>query len=304
MKKAVVTGASGFIGTYLVKELSENGYKILAVVRPHTINKNRIQNIKNVKIVECDLFNLEKLLDSENEQYDVFFHMGWAGVSGKDHVDYKIQIDNVKAALTALSVAKALGCKRFVGAGSLHELECKKEMEQNTEVKNQGNAYKIAKLTAHYYCKLKASAIGIDFLWPLLTNAYGVGETSGRLLNTIIRKLLQNQEPELTKGDQLYNFIYITDAVRAYRLISEKGISYQKYIIGSEDIRPLKDFLSEIQKSVNPNVPLGFGKYQFSGVHLNKNDLYCENLFKETGFKTEVPFEKGIIETTKWIKNL
>lgn len=302
LKKAVVTGASGFIGSYLVKELSENGYHVLAVVRPATVNKSRIQNIDHVKIVECDLFHLQQLLSSENEQYDFFFHMGWVGVSGKEHSDYKIQMDNIQAALIAMDVAKALGCKRFIGAGSLHELECKIEMEQNIEVKNQGNAYKIAKLAAHYYCKLKASAIGIDFLWPLLTNTYGVGETSARLLNSVIRELLQGKEPELTKGDQLYNFIYVSDAARAYRLIAEKGTSYQKYIIGSEDVHPLKDFLTEIQMIVNPNVPLGFGKHQFSGVYLKESDLYCENLF-QIGFQTKVPFKKGIIETTKWISD-
>lgn len=303
MKKAVVTGASGFVGSHLVKELVNNSYEVLAVVRPNTKNLGRIENTPNVTIVECELLELEKLKKIDNESYDYFFHLGWAGVSGLGMADYELQICNVKASIKAIEAAKIMGCKRFIGAGSLHEAECQKELVLPLEVTNQGNAYKIAKLAAHYYCKLRASALQIEFIWPILTNAYGSGENSGRFINYFIQTLLKNQEPELTKADQLYNFIYITDAVRAFRMIAEKGISFQSYIIGTEDVRPLKEFLLEAQNLINSAVPLGFGKKTFSGVYLDKKDLYCDRLFQEIGFRTEVPFWRGIEKTVKWLEH-
>ncbi len=301
MKKAIVTGASGFIGSYLVKELVENNYEVLAIVRENTSNMNRLKDFSNIEIVNCNLDNLNIINETTNKTYDYFFHFAWDGVSGDMQTDYDLQVSNISNTLLALDVAKKLGCKRFIAAGSIQEIECTKEMAEEKEVSNQGNAYKISKMTAHYYSKLKASKVGIDFLWPLLTNTYGPGEVSSRLINTIIRKLIDGKEPALTKADQLYDFIYITDAARAYRYIAERGISYKNYIIGSGRAIPLKEYLLELKEIVNPNINLGFGKYEYNGIYLSKDDLSTVQLSKDTEFKTEISFTDGIQRTMKWI---
>lgn len=302
MKTAVVTGASGFVGSYLVKDLAANGYRVFAVVRPGTRNLGRLDGVDSVNIVECSLQDIGRLPERIFDSADYFFHMAWAGVSGRDQSDYEVQLRNIRAALDAMDAAKKIGCVRFIGAGSVHELECRKELEQCAEVKNQGNIYKTAKLAAHYYCKLKASAIGIDFLWPRLTNAYGAGEFSVRLVNSVIRKLLQKEEPALTKADQLYDFIYVSDAAKAFRLIAEKGASYENYIIGSGNVRPLKEYLEELRDTVAPGAVLGFGKHPYTGVYLDRSELYSESLSRDTGFQIEIPFEKGIRLTAEWIR--
>ena len=77
-------------------------------------------------------------------------------------------------------------------------------------------------------------------------------------------------------------------------MIAERGVAYHNYVIGGEEIKPLKEFLLEVQQIVNPNVPLGFGKYRFQGVCLAEEDFSTESLRKETGFQTHVKFEEGI----------
>lgn len=301
MKTAVVTGASGFVGSYLVKELVANDYHVYAMVRPGTLNSNRLEGVKSLTLVPCDLKNLESLPKYISGSTDYFFHLAWCGVSGTDQSNYEIQLDNVHASLLAMDVAKQLGCTRFVGAGSIAEFECKKELEQCTEIRNQSNSYKVAKLAAHYYCKLKASSIGMDFLWPHLTNAYGAGEFSARLVNSVIRKLLRGEEPILTKADQLYDFIYVTDAARAFRLVAEKGISYQRYIIGSGKVQLLRNYLEELRDVVSPDASLGFNKHPYTGVYLDQKELFSETLYRDTGFLTDVSFGEGIRLTTQSI---
>lgn len=77
-------------------------------------------------------------------------------------------------------------------------------MELSGPVDNLVNYYKSSKLAAHYYCKLRASELGMDFLWPRLTNTYGEGERSGRLISSVLQKLLRGESPALTDGTQLY----------------------------------------------------------------------------------------------------
>lgn len=304
MKKAIITGASGFIGYALLKELLQNDYEVLAVVHTEAgVEKIRYLNNQWVYPVLCELSNYDPLLQSASGSYDIFFHMAWEGVSGGKSKDAFIQNKNIYGAVQAVRIAQKLNCKRFLGAGSLHEIECIKEMEQQNKSLNLGNYYKIAKLIAHYYCKLEVSQGNMDFLWPRLTNAYGAGEKSVRLINSFIRKLLLGESPEVTEATQLYNFIYITDAARAYRLIAERGRSYANYILGSEEVRPLRDYLIQIKDLVNPSIPIGFGRHPYKGIYLEKSDLYCSPFFSDTGFKTEISFVKGILLAMEYIKS-
>jgi nucleoside-diphosphate-sugar epimerase len=303
MKRAIVSGATGFIGSYLVKELLDNNYDVLAIVREDSKNAGRLDANPKLKVIKCNLNELSNLNLQEEMPYDYFFHMAWDGVSGEVQTDYNLQMSNINAALSAMDVAKSMCCKRFIGAGSIHEIECNKELSGDKEVVFQGHSYKIAKLAAHYYCKLYASKIGMDFLWPLLTNTFGAGEVSPRLINTIIRRILEGTEPALTQCDQLYDFIYITDAARAYRLIAEQGISYKNYIIGSGKVVPLKEYITELRDTVNPDIPLGFGKHPYNGIYLNKEELYNDQLLNDTGFQIEVSFEQGIRKTMDSIIN-
>ena len=302
MKRAIVTGASGFIGLHLVRELLDHDYEVLAAVHSEVgAEKLRGLHEPNVYPVICDISDYKPLYEAASGTYDVFFHMAWTGVSGDANRDVSVQMNNVSGAVQAVETAKALHCKRFLGAGSIHETECMKEMEATGTVSNLANYYKTSKLAAHYYCKLRAKELGIEFLWPRLTNTYGVGERSGRLINSVIQKLLRGESPALTEATQLYNFIYITDAAAAYRLLAEKGTSFQNYILGSEEVRPLKEYLLTVQAVVAPGVEMGFGRHPYHGVYLSESELYTSALFEETGFHTGVSFHEGIEKTRDFL---
>lgn len=302
MKRAIVTGAAGFIGSHLVQELLCHDYEVLAVVHTEqSAEKMRAQGKPNLRLAVCDIPNFENLYKTAYGTYDVFFHMAWTGAS-ESRSDVSLQMRNIEGAVRAVETAKDLKCKRFLGAGSIHELECMKEMELPGATANYANIYKTSKLAAHYYCKLKAAQYGIDFLWPRLTNSYGVGERPGRLISSVIQQLLRGESPALTEGIQLYNFIYITDAAAAYRLIGEKGDAFQEYVLGSDEVRPLKDYLMTVGKIVNEHVDLGFGKYPFRGVCLTEAALISKELFDDTGFSPAVAFDDGIRMTADWLR--
>lgn len=303
MKRAIVTGANGFVGSYLVEELLQNHYEVLAVIPPESkLSKLSELGRNGLNFAICNFPDFKDLYGKASGIYDVFFHLAWGGVSGKNSKIFSAQMDNIQNSILAVKTAKKLCCKRFIGAGSIQEIECIKEFEETKPITNLGNYYKISKLAAHYYCKLEAEQQGIDFLWPRLTNTYGVGELSSRLINDTIRKLLQGESPKFTRATQLYNFIYVTDVARAYRLIAENGNSNTHYILGSEDVRPLRDYLFTIQSIVNPKVQLNFGGH--AGISLSASNLYDKRFFETTGFQTNVSFEEGIAATKEFLWRL
>ena len=161
--------------------------------------------------------------------------------------------------------------------------------------------YGAGKTATHLMAQPLAAALGIDLLWTEITNTYGPGETSPRLVNTTIRKCIQGIIPEFTSGTQNYDFIYIDDLARAYYLIGKYGKPFNRYLIGSSTARPLKEFMIEMQKAISPDVEFNFGNIPFTGVNIPLEYFDASKTTKDTGFKAEISFAEGCKRTKQWI---
>lgn len=303
MKNAIVTGASGFVGRWLVRELLNQKIKVYAVVRPDSTNLKYLPIQEGLKIICCEAENYQQLPRLVGKVEDsCFFHLAWQGVAGPDRSSLPIQLDNVKVAVEAVKAAKAIGCTSFLGLGSIMELEAHEAALAEGIKLGSNYLYGEAKHFAHLATKAKSAELGLNYFWPRLTNAYGEYEYSARFINTTMRKLLKREPLEFTAGTQLYDFIYIGDAVKALRLIAEKGSSYSSYLIGSGKVKPLKSWVEQLGQTLAPDQPLFFGNIPYSGVLLEPQVFSTEALVAATGFKPEVSFEEGLIRTMNWLK--
>lgn len=300
MKIAVVTGANGFVGSAVVKELLSNNYKVYAVVRNN--HSDRLSDLDNVEIVNCELSDIDRLPGQITEKCDVFYHFAWSGSAGKDRANTRLQLDNVQWSVESIRAAKKLGCSRFVFAGSIVEKECLAAAYTGGNRPGLGYIYGGGKVAAHILCSSVAAAEGIDLLWGEITNAYGVGEVSPRLVNSTIRKCIAGVSPEFTAGTQNYDFVYIDDVARAFRLIGENGKPFTSYVIGSSAAKPLKEFLIEMKDAIAPELPFKFGDVPFTGIDLPLSDFDCRKTEEDTGFKAGISFAEGCRRTFEWWK--
>lgn len=301
MKKALVTGANGFIGSALVRELSENGVKVLALDR-----KGFNENISSkAAFLAFDLSRLSDVTEYLKEwQPDTYFHLGWFGMNGDTRGDISVQLKNVEWTLNALRQAKEIGCKRFVCAGSIMEYETFNAVMHQKNRPGRGFVYGAAKLAAHSLCSIEAAELDIDLIWAEITNAYGVGEISPRLINSTIRKIINNEPLRFTVGMQNYDFVYIDDVARAFRLIGENGNPFCHYLIGSSNAKPLREFILEIKETIAPDREFIFGEVPFTGVNMPISNFDCSVTERDTGFKAEISFADGINKTMEWLKKL
>lgn len=300
MKTAVVTGANGFVGSAVVNELLSNNYKVYAVVRNN--HADRLSDLDNVEIVNCELSDIDRLPGQITEKCDVFYHFAWSGSAGKDRANTRLQLDNVQWSVESIRAAKKLGCSRFVFAGSIVEKECLAAAYTEGNRPGLGYIYGGGKVAAHILCSSVAAAEGIDLLWGEITNAYGVGEVSPRLVNSTIRKCIAGVSPEFTAGTQNYDFVYIDDVARAFRLIGENGKPFTSYVIGSSAAKPLKEFLIEMKDAIAPELPFKFGDVPFTGIDLPLSDFDCRKTEEDTGFKAGISFAEGCRRTFEWWK--
>ncbi len=298
MKKAIVTGANGFVGSALTRELISNGIEVIALDR-EGCDKNIPEGARFVPHELSESAKLpEIILDRD---IDVFYHLAWAGSAGSARADTALQLDNVQWTVDCLRAAKEMDCEKFVCAGSIMEYETISAAYKQGNKPGLGYIYGSGKLAAHTMCMSIAADIGIDLVWAKITNAYGAGELSPRFINTTIRKIMNNEPLKFTSGTQNYDFVYIDDVARAFRLIGENGKPFHHYLIGSSNAKPLRKFILEIKEILAPDKEFVFGDVPFTGVNIPIEEFDCSLTEKDTGFKAEVSFAEGIRRTAVYI---
>jgi nucleoside-diphosphate-sugar epimerase len=303
MEHAIVTGATGFIGRWLISGLLNRGISVTAVIRPNSKHLALLPVDNRLTIVECPMSEYKTLQNFiPKRDRCVFYHLAWAGVSGPERVNLPIQLSNIEAAVQSVTVASQLGCIAYVGLGSIMEIEAVSATNTDEARPGMGYLYGDAKHFAHLATKAQAAKMNLSHLWPMLTNAYGEYEYSARFINSTLRKMLRNEPLEFTAGTQNYDFIHVEDVARALIAIGQKGKPFHSYIIGSGKAAPLRSFIEEMGRSLAPEQPLLFGNVPYTGVQLSREVFSIKSLQKDTEFTPQISFEDGIKRTMNWLR--
>lgn len=306
-KKAVITGADGFIGAATTNYFIEQGWQVLAIdLAPEP---KRLSSQPGLTYVSWDMLNddwslLEPFFPTQgSDRYDCFIHFAWSGSAGELRKDLTHQMRNVRAMENCVELAKHLGCKTFVGAGSLMEYEVAAASHNNCALTST-NYYGLAKLNAHYFAKHLVAQTDMKFVWGIITNVYGPGETAPRFINTTLRKLLNGETLEFnSSGLQNYDFVYIDDAARAFYGMGLYGEDNREYVLGSGSVRPLYQFVIDMTKITNISVPIHFDLGNRVDCELDTKVFSTFELETGTGWRPLYSFEEGIKRTMEWLKN-
>lgn len=225
MKNVIITGADGFVGSYTVKHFLNEGKTVLALYSGPSAR--RLEEHPNLKYMQCDISDTKDMLDGiEKGVYDTFIHFAWAGSAGDARFDYKLQMQNALNTVECMKAAKELGCARFVCAGSIMEYEVEATIHAQGSKPGMGYIYGMGKHIAHCMCKAVAVNSGIELVWSMITNTYGVGEFSPRFVNSTLRKIINGEPLQFTAATQNYDFVYVTDVAKAFYLVADKGKPY------------------------------------------------------------------------------
>ena len=300
MENVIVTGANGFIGKTLVNALLEKGYHVVALdIRFDDVLEDD-ERVTCVSVMNKEVATLAD--EIPHQEYRCFFYLAWAGTSGPARADYAVQLNNVKLACDYIKLCGEIGCKRVVYASSINEMETYEYLQSDDIEPAGGYIYGTGKLAAHLMGETVAKINGIEFIPVIITNIYGVGEKSARMIYTSINKLVHKEHCSFTAGYQTYDFIYITDAINSIIAVAEKGKAFNRYYIGSGEPKPLREFLLEMRDIVDPEAELGLGDIPFKGVDISYDQFDLKKVELDTGYRNEVPFAEGIRMTAEYVR--
>ena len=303
MKKVIITGATGFIGCALAKELLRQGCTVYGVGR----SKDKLTALLSGSnfipvVVELSQYQqLSELIPADS--YDAFYHFAWNGVFGDAFKDYTLQLSNANTCCEALMHAKKIGCKRFVMAGTYNEFEVENFIKSEVFAPRFTCIYSSSKMVAELICKTLAFQHGIEYSAGLICMAYGEQNPSNMIANIVLRQLNQGIEPKLIDGNNFYDMIYIDDIVRAFIAIGEKGKDCKSYYVGHRKLKTFRELFSEIRDIVSPNIQLQFGAYQDT-ANMDYSLIDLDALYRDTGFECTADFKESILKTAQWLKSI
>ena len=265
MKKAIVTGATGFLGFVLTKELIQNGIYVYALCRKDSKRLSRLDGLEKVKIIEADFSKIEDVKGLS--EADIFYHLAWEGERNSFEEQYK----NVDISISCLRLAAKLSCKRFVCTGSQAEYGNTSELITEETPLKPTTAYGACKVAAYYLTADLAKRLGIEHTWVRVFSVFGPNDNPNTLIMTLIRSLTSEGETKLnTDGTHIWNYLYEDDAARALRLLGQSEGSNTVYNVASRDNKPLKEYVEIIRKSVNSNFVVYYGS-EDCNINLNVN---------------------------------
>jgi UDP-glucose 4-epimerase len=214
--KALVTGAGGFVGANLMRELLRAGHEAVAVVRPGRVPW-RLETLgAEFAMRPTDLRDPEAVRRSILQtRPEVVFHLAAHGAySWQQDFDEMLAV-NVRATQALLLGAREVGA-RLVNAGSSSEYGYKDHAPSETESLEPNSLYAVTKAAASHLCRLAAAAHGQPAITLRLYSVYGRWEEPGRLMPTLAERALAGRLPALVDPEVARDFVWVQDACDAF----------------------------------------------------------------------------------------
>ena len=299
MKKVIITGANGFIGSSLIKKMVANNVEVVAV--DITFAGDRLPATDLITRVEpgVDAALADKIPAGE---YDAFYHLAWRGVNGAEKADPTVQLANIQMAVDCANICKKLSVKKYLCAGTVAENATfsLSNLQQTSGGMMYGVAKHACRLIVEDYCK----NIGQNFVWMQFSNIYGVGNKTGNLVSYTLGELMAGKEATFSPALQPYDFIYVEDLIEAVYRLGANETKKAFYNIGSGSPRILKNYLLRIGELVGYADKVGIGIRPDDGIKYSM-DMFCnKDLVEAVGEYVSTDFDNGINKTIAWLKSL
>lgn len=314
MKKVLVTGAGGFIGSHLVEELLQQGKTIRCFVHYNSFNRwgwlDRFSKdkLKELEIITGDMRDPNGVREVL-EGIDEIYHLAALIAIPFSYHSPDLYIDtNIKGTLNLLQAARDFGTSRILVTSTSEVYGTAKyvPIDENHPFQAQ-SPYSASKIGADRVAESFYRSFNMPITIVRPFNTYGPRQSARAVIPTIVTQLLAgNQEIRLGSLTPTRDFNYVKDTVRAFIEIakSEKTIGEEINIASQKEIS-IGELAEELIKQINPKAKIVSDEDRLRPEKSEVNRLLGSNekIMKLTKWQPRYPLKEGLAETIAWLKD-
>jgi len=220
IRSALVTGATGFIGSALVRRLVAEGVDVFCLLRETSKSRAVLDSFPDIHRLEVPSFDTPCLTSRlTGVSAEVVFHLASYGVDQDDRDSDAMLDGNVGLVARMVSATAHWPLQRFIHTGSCAEYGAPLSRElplTETQPLRPLSIYGAAKAASVLYATALATRLNIPLVTLRLFGVFGVGERPRRLVPYLVHRLQSNEPVDLTPGEQVRDVLYVDDVVDAF----------------------------------------------------------------------------------------
>jgi nucleoside-diphosphate-sugar epimerase len=293
VRRALVTGASGFVGRPAVAALKRSGYEVHGVARKAAVG------IEVDRWHEADLLVPSALGQVVREaKPSHLVHLAWTTEQGGYWEDPANQ-DWVAATGRLLDAFAEVGGKRVVLSGTCAQYDWSgaAAMSETRTARNPSTAYGRAKQAAEEMLTASAAEAGLSAATALLFSPYGPYEKPERLIPSVARRLLAGEEAKTTAGRQVRDFLHIDDCGWALAAVADSELT-GSINIGSGEGASVADVATKVAQIVGREDILLLG--ELGNGDNTRVVAEIDRLRGEVGFTPRYGLDEGLRDVVDW----
>ena len=304
MTRILVTGASGFIGSNLTRNLIKTEDQVNILVR----KKSNLWRINDV-ISECNVHTVD-LLDFEEIRNiiskvkpEIVYHCASFGVyQNQKDISKMTQTNVVGTSNLLMALRENSELERLVNLGSVFEYGSKSNSIKETDPTQPFDSYSVTKvsqtkLVEEYSSQKKLPAVTLRIFTP-----YGIFEEPGRLISDLMVATVKKKPLKIRSRKSKRDFVYIDDVTSALIKASKKpGIEGEIFNIGSGSATSVEDLVNLVCKVTDTNLEVSWpDENQKESDEMNANGFADIQKAKKIDWKPEVSLKDGLSRTYEW----
>jgi nucleoside-diphosphate-sugar epimerase len=208
--RILITGAAGFIGARVIRQLAES-HAIVAVDRRADRLASLKRELPTISTATADLSDsaeVEELLGSAPP--DSVIHLAWYADPG-DYLTSHANLESLSTTTRFVDAVLRSGCRKVIVGGSCAEYAPKEEPLLETDPAKPKTIYGATKLAAADITGILAGECGAELVWARIFHLYGPGEDERRLIPWVAAQLAAGVPVDLTDGTQVRDYLHVDD---------------------------------------------------------------------------------------------